>query len=380
MAEILLFETVFWISAGVVIYAYIGYPLVLILLRALFPNPVKQAPIEPFVSILVPAYNEGRFIAAKVENVLQLDYPADKLEVVIACDGCTDATVELARNAVSRLGADSRITIFDYPVNRGKISVLNDSVPRLKGEIVVFSDAAAMFAPDAIRKLMRNYADPHVGAVGGIYRVLRPDSANIGVQEDLYWKYETFLKVLESSLGSVLGLHGHIHSLRKELYPFPEIGTINDDYVIPVRVLQKDYRVVYEPEAAVYEEAQEMTGFGRRVRIMAGNFQQLSEIRDFLSPLRLRCLFYFISHKALRLAVPFAMLLALLFNAFLLDQPLYRTLFWLQAGFYLLAALGSAWKLKPKLLRLPYYFCMVNAAVFAGVYHALTGRRRMAWS
>lgn len=371
---------VFWISAGVVVYTYLGYPLVLLLLRALFPNPVQKAPIQPRVSLLIPAYNEAAVIEAKVENAMSLEYPPDRLEVVIASDGSTDATVELAQRTVERLHAQDRVRIFDYPVNRGKIGVLNESVPRLTGEIVIFSDASAQFAPDAIEKLIRNYADPRVGAVGGLYRVLRPDNAQTGVQEDLYWKYETFLKVLESSLGSVLGAHGQIHSLRKELYPFPPPGTINDDYVIPVRVLQRDFRVVYEPEAIVYEEAQEMTGFGRRVRIMAGNFQQLQEVRDFLWPLRPRCLFYFISHKALRLVVPFAMLAALVFNFFLIGTTLYDALFLAQLSFYLLAALGSGWKLRPKPLRLPYYFCMVNAAVFAGIYHALTGRRRMAWS
>lgn len=369
----------FWISIATVFYAYAGYPLLLILLRSISGAPVKKLSIEPPVSLLVPAYNEAAVIAAKIENAGQLDYPPDRLEIVIASDGSRDETAAVARATIERLSLGNRASVFDYSVNRGKIAVLNESVPRLRGEIVVFSDASAIFATDAIRKLVANYADPEVGAVGGIYKVHRPDAAHTGTQEDFYWKYETFLKVLEASMGSVLGAHGQIHSVRKNLYPFPSPGIINDDYVIPLRVLQQGYRVAYEPEAIVYEEAHEMSGFGRRVRIMAGNFQQLAEIRSLLNPLRVRSLFYFVSHKALRLVVPFAMLAALVLNLLLLGNPVYRITLWLQIGFYLLACLG-AFRLRPKLLRLPYYFCMVNAAVFAGIYHALTGRRRMAWS
>lgn len=341
---------------------------------------MRKVDITPRVSILVPAHNEAAVAAAKIENALALDYPPELLEIVLASDGSTDDTAEIARRTAEAHAAGDRVRVFDFAVNRGKIAVLNESVPKLSGEIVVFSDAAALFAPDAIRKLVRNFADPQVGAAGGIYKVHRPDSATTGVQEDFYWRYETFLKTLEASMGSVLGAHGQIHAVRKELYPFPAPGTINDDYVIPVRVLQRGYRVAYEPEAIVYEEAQEMSGFGRRVRIMAGNFQQLSEIAAFLRPLRPRCLFYFLSHKAVRLAVPFAMLAALALNVLLVRRPFYLAILWLQIAFYALALLGGVWKLRPRILRLPYYFCMVNAAVFAGIYHALTGRRRMAWS
>jgi len=376
----MLVPVLFWISAGLVFYAYAGYPLLLLLLRAFSNRPVRKAPLTPRVSILVPAYNEASVIAAKVENALELDYPPDLLDIVIASDGSADATAEIARQTIAALGAGHRARVFEYPVNRGKIAVLNDSVPRLEGEIVVFSDAAALFAPDAIRKLVANYADPEVGAAGGVYKVRRPDAARTGTQEDFYWKYETFVKTLEASMGSVLGAHGQIHSVRRSLYPFPAPGTINDDYIIPIQVLRRGHRVAYSPDAIVYEEAHEMSGFGRRVRIVAGNFQQLGEIRSFLWPVRARYLLYFLSHKALRLAVPFAMLSALGLNLLLLDRPLYLALFGIQAAFYVLALLGVAVTLRPKFLRLPYYFCMVNAAVFAGIYHAVTGRRRMAWS
>jgi len=369
----MLAQIIFWIAIAVPFYAYIGYPIVLLLLRALIHRGVKKAPVEPFVSLLIPAYNEGDVIERKIDNSLALDYPAERLEIVVASDGSKDNTVEIARRF------DGRVRVLAYPVNRGKIPVLNESVPQLKGEIVVFSDAPAMLYRDSLRKLVANFADPGVGAVSGRYTVVKADEVNIGKSEDFYWKYETYLKVQESQIASTLGGHGHLHAIRKDLYSFPPPGTINDDYVIPVSVLAKGYRAVYEPEAIVYEEAHEMAGFGRRVRIMAGNMQQLREIKGLLWPLRPLPLFFFLSHKASRLVVPFAMVTALAANATLFRSPFYLTLLCLQTVFYAMALLGAVFQLRPRTLLLPFYFCMINAATFFGLYHALTSRRRMAW-
>jgi cellulose synthase/poly-beta-1,6-N-acetylglucosamine synthase-like glycosyltransferase len=368
-------QVVFWLGIAVPVYAYFGYPVVLALLRAVIRRKVKKAAIEPTVSLLIPAYNEAAMIALKIENSLALDYPAEKLEIVVACDGPRDGTTAIARQAAQ----GTRVRVLDFPVNRGKIPTLNDGVRELSGEIVVFSDAAAMLYPDSIRKLVANFADPEVGAVSGKYTVIKADEVAIGKSEDFYWKYETMLKVAESEVASTLGGHGHLHAIRRELYPYPPPGTINDDYVIPVSVLAKNYRAVYEPTAIVYEEAREMTGFGRRVRIMAGNLQQLREIKGVIRPFRPLPLFFFLSHKVSRLLVPFAMVAALAANLFLLEYPIYRWLFFGQLAFYALALAGTLGKLKPKALLLPFYFCMINAATFFGLYHALTSRRRMAW-
>jgi biofilm PGA synthesis N-glycosyltransferase PgaC len=269
--------------------------------------------------------------------------------------------------------------VLDYQVNRGKTTILNEGVKELKGDIVVFSDAAALLYQDSVRKLLENFADPEVGAVSGKYVVVKADEVDVGKSEDVYWKYETFLKVQESELSSSLGAHGHLHAIRKALYPGLPPGTINDDYIIPVSVLGKGYRAVYEPTAIVYEEAREMTGFGRRVRIMAGNLQQLREIKSVLRPFLPLPLFFFLSHKVSRLLVPFGMVAALLANLFLLNEPIYQALFIGQAVFYLIALAGTMVKLRPKAIMLPFYFCMINAATFFGLYHALTSRRKMAW-
>lgn len=256
---------------------------------------------------------------------------------------------------------------------------LNAAVTELHGEIIVFSDASAMLNPDALRKLIRNFADPQVGSVSGKYTVVKPNEVNIGASEDFYWKYETFLKLQEAELSSTLGGHGHLHAIRAELYPFPPPGTINDDYIIHASVIAKGWRAVYEPEAVIREEAHEMTGFRRRIRIMAGNIQQLREIRPLLKPLRPFPIFFFLCHKGLRLLVPFAMIVALILNLLVLDLLFYRVIFAVQAIFYLLAICGALMRLRPKFLMLPYYFCMINAATFLGAYYAFTDLRRMRW-
>jgi cellulose synthase/poly-beta-1,6-N-acetylglucosamine synthase-like glycosyltransferase len=366
---------VFWLSVSVCFYTYCGYPILLLLLRAVINRKISKLDIEPFVSLVIPAYNEARCIERKIRNTRELDYPPDSLEIIVASDGSNDATAELA----GALADGDRVHLFAYPENRGKIAVLNDTVPRCRGEVIVFSDAAALLPSDALRKLIRNFADPQVGAVSGKYMVIRPDEAATGQSEDFYWRYETFLKVQESELSSTLGAHGHLHAIRKHLYPFPAPGTINDDYIIPVSVLAKGYRAVYEPEALVYEEAMEMTGFGRRIRIMAGNVQQIREIKGLLWPFQPLPILFFLSHKVARLAVPFAMLAALIANLFLLGSPFYRIALAVQALFYLLALAGTRFSLRPRILLLPFYFSMVNVATFFGIYHALTSRRRMAW-
>ncbi|HEY1341699.1 MAG TPA: glycosyltransferase family 2 protein [Bryobacteraceae bacterium] len=369
-------EAVFWIAAATAAYVYVGYPLLLAVICVVFRRPPRKKPVEPFVSILVAAYNEAAVIEAKIRNALALDYPPEKLEIAVASDGSKDATTEIVR----RFTANPRIRLFDYPVNRGKITVLNETVPHLRGDILALSDASSMLDVTALRELVESFADPRVGAVSGVYRVRNKDAAQLGSQEDFYWKYETFLKVQEAALGSILGAHGSLYALRRELYPFPAKDTINDDYVIPLRVLQQGYRIAYEPRSVAYEEAHEMDGFGRRIRIMAGNVQQIREIGPLLRPFRPLALFIFLSHKTGRVIVPICLLLMLAANAALIGRgQLYLALAILQAMFYLLALAGARWRLRPKLLRLPYYFCLINVAALIAIYRVIQGGGRVQW-
>ncbi len=285
----------FCISAGFTVYVYIGYPMLLWGLQAVLRSAPGKQPVEPSVSLLVAAYNEAAVIAGKIRNSLALDYPAGKLEVVIASDGSKDATAEIVRSfsasenrAAGKTGV--RVRLLNFEENRGKMAVLNDAIPQLRGDIVVFSDTSSMLAADSLRMLVQSFNDPRVGAASGVYRLLKQDQSRIGPQEDLYWKYETFLKVQEAKFGAFTGAHGSLYAIRRALYPFPSENTINDDFTIPMRILERGHRVAYEPAAVAYEEAQEMEGFSRRVRITAGNIEQLREIKSLIwPPGRLSC-------------------------------------------------------------------------------------------
>ncbi|HEY6301527.1 MAG TPA: glycosyltransferase family 2 protein [Terriglobales bacterium] len=360
----------FWISAGFAVYVYVGYPVLLWGLQAVFRALPRQQPIEPSVSLLVAAYNEAAVIADKIRNSLALDYPVDKLEIVVASDGSNDATAEIVRSFPEDETA-GRVRLLNYKENRGKMAVLNDAVRELRGDIVAFSDASSMLAADSLRTLVQSFNDARVGAASGVYRLLKKDQAQLGSQEDLYWKYETFLKVQEARLGAFTGAHGSLYAIRRALYPFPPVATINDDFTIPMRILERGYRVAYEPAAVAFEEAHEMEGFSRRVRITAGNIEQLREIKGLIWPLRPFVLFCLLSHKTGRLLVPVFMLLALGANIALRGQFPYNWLLLGQMIFYGLAVLGAMVSLKPKVLRLPYYFCMINSALFAWVYQAV---------
>lgn len=365
-------KLLFWVSTGFVLYVYIGYPILLWGLQLFFRSSAHKQAVEPSVSLLVAAYNEAKVVGEKMRNSLALDYPADKLEVVIASDGSKDATAEIVRSFAAR---EPRIRLLDFENNRGKMQVLNDAVKELRGEIVAFSDASSMLATDSVRTLVRSFSDPRVGAASGVYRLLKKDQAAMGSQEDLYWQYETFLKVQEARLGAFTGAHGSLYAIRRELYPFPSADTINDDFTIPMRILERGYRVAYEPAAVAYEEAYEMEGFSRRVRITGGNIEQLREIKSLLWPPRPFVLFCLLSHKAARLLVPIFMIVALAANLGLRGQYPYNWLLLGQGIFYGLAALGAIISLNPKVLRLPFYFCMINSALFAWIYHAVRHRR-----
>ena len=368
-------RALFWVSAFLVVYPYLVFPSLLMLMRRVIPRPPRKAPIEPTVSMLVAAYNEADVIAAKIENALAIDYPADRLETVVASDGSTDATNAIA----GRYDDGKRIRLVAFPVNRGKLATMNDAVRQLTGEIIVFSDASSMITPESLRELVSNFADPSVGAVSGAYLVRNPGQSALGKQEDFYWRFETSLKAAEADVSSTLGAHGSLYAIRRELYPFPEQGVINDDFVIPMRIVARGYRTVYEPAAVAIEEAQEMEGFRRRVRIGSGNIQQLAELPRLLMPPRPLPLFFFLSHKVSRLFVPPAMFACFVANLFLLGRPLYNVLFAGQVLFYVLALSGAAFALRPRLLRLPYYFSMVNAGLLVAVFERAVRRRPIAW-
>ncbi|MFW6108428.1 MAG: glycosyltransferase family 2 protein, partial [bacterium] len=284
-----------WVLIVLVGFAYLGYPLVLGAAVRLARRPVRAGEVTPGVTLLVPAYNEEHSLGAKLASCVTLDYPKGRLQVLVLSDGSTDGTV-----AVAERYADQGVEVMAFEENRGKLAVLRDGMARARGEIVAFSDAACRLLPDSLRRLVRPFADPEVGCVSGVYRVLRPEQAELGSEEGVYWRYETFLKRCESEIASILGAHGSLYAIRRELCPDLARIRVNDDYEIPVHIVAGGHRAVYAPDAVACEEAAEMGGFARRVRIAVGNFRQLRLIGLLAWPPRPWLLFEFLAHKVLR--------------------------------------------------------------------------------
>lgn len=372
----------FWSCLALVVYAYAGYPLVLACLARCFgrrrPAPVEDADDLPTVSILVAAYNEAADIEKRIQTALMTDYPADKLEIVIASDGSTDATPAIVRRYAGR-----GVRLLDYRQRRGKAAVLNASFPVLRGDIVLLSDANTQVDPQAVRQIVRWFRDPAVGVVCGRLVLADPETGrNV---DSLYWKYETFLKKCEGRLGALLGANGGIYAIRKALQaPIPD-ETIVDDFVLPLQAkLRSRCEIVYEARALAYEETPAGIGseFQRRSRIGAGGFQSIGLLWPLLHPRHGWTAFTFLSHKILRWLCPFFLLGLVACNLGLLGTPLYDGLLLAQVGFYVLSALAAYVPPRPrflKVLRLAPMFTGMNAALLVGFWRWLRGTQKGAW-
>ncbi len=373
-----LLRALFWLSALLVAYAYLGYPLLITALARWRRRPLRAAPITPSVSLIVPAYNEERVIAQKLENSLALDYSAGQLEILVISDGSTDATNQIVTGYAGR-----GVRLAYQPPRRGKIAALNRAVPLTRGEILVFSDANAMLAPDALRRLVRPFADERVACVGGAKRVASRGSHS-AQGESAYWRYESHLKRCDSAVGSAMGVAGELFAVRRERYPPVEEDSIIEDFVLSLRLVEAGWRVVFEPEAVAWEEASPSLAaeWRRRTRIAAGGFQSIFRLPGMWDPRRGLPAFQFLSHRVLRWFAPLLMLVALASNAALWSLPFYRWALIAQLVFYLagllgygLMRLGRPWR--P--LNLVFYFCFTNAAALVGFYRYLTRSQPVTW-
>ncbi len=370
-------EILFIISLLVVFYTYLGYPLILMVLTPRRGSPLRPRGDEPSVSLLIPVYNEEEVIVRKLENALALDYPAEKLEIVVASDGSTDRTAELVRPFISR-----SLRLADYPDHRGKMAVINRSAGELSGEIIVFTDASAFFPPEALRHLVAGFADPRAGAVSGALVLKEETAAGGKLAVDWYWRMEKFIRERESRLYSSLGATGAIYGLRRELFsPLPE-DTLLDDMLIPLLPVRSGWRIRFESRARAYEEGYTdlRAEFRRKVRTLAGNYQAFARVPWAFNPRRSKIAFQLISHKLFRLLVPFA-LVGLLIST-LAGPSALRPLFFLQAVFYGLAAAGwgLARRRRPsRLFSLPLTFCLLNAAALKAFWVYFFGRAKPFW-
>ncbi|WP_437227746.1 glycosyltransferase family 2 protein [Planctomicrobium sp. SH661] len=377
-------ELTFWGSLALIAYAYLGYPLLLGILARLQPRSVSKLTRPgsstgdlPFVSLIIAAYKEESIILDRINNALLMDYPADRFEVLIGCDGNEDNTGELVWSV-----QDSRIKLMQFEKRRGKPSVLNDCVQAARGELIAFSDANTFWNRDALRKMVQHFTDPHVGGVCG--QLLLVDPSTGGNVDGLYWKYENFLKRCEGKLGALLGFNGAIYAIRKCLWTPIPANTIVDDFVIGMRIHLQRQKVKFEETAIAHEESAPSISaeFHRRARIGAGGFQSLCWLAPLLNPLYGSVAFAFWSHKVIRWVCPLLMAIALATNLALIQKPLYAGLFVAQVLFYGLAYAGRFLPNRGaagKVVKLTSMFVGMNAALAVGFYRWAAKSQSGAW-
>lgn len=383
---------VFWISTGLIAYVYAGYPLILWVLTRLRPNPNWPEINFPFVTLVIAAYNEEQAITQKLDNSLELDYPKNRLQILVAVDGGEDNTLEIVK-----LYTNKGIEYDFNPGRNGKMAAINRIMPKTKGEIILFSDANNLFSKQALKELVKPFSDTTVGAVTGSKNIINGDGA-LGESEDLYWRYESLIKELETRLGCCTAVAGEILAIRKSLFQPPPDKVINDDFYLATDLIKRGYRVIYEPKAKSFERisATAADEIKRRARIIAGRYQALANASRLIPLNKPIIAWQLISHKFLRPIVPFAMILALLANIyaviippivtnaswFNLGYPYSRLLLSLQGLFYGAAWLGNRSKQTGwfgKVLYLPTFLVNSNWAALIGFYRHLSGKQTALW-
>jgi cellulose synthase/poly-beta-1,6-N-acetylglucosamine synthase-like glycosyltransferase len=378
--EALIAQAAFVAAVAMIAFIYAGYPALMFALSLILKRPVRRDDITPRVSVIIAAYNEERDIGAKLKNTLALDYPRDRMEIIVASDCSTDQTDEIVRGFSAQ-----GVILRQQPERFGKTVAQNRAVKASSGEILVFSDATTMWEPDAVRKIVRSFADPEVGCVAGQLVYANASSSGVGEGCRSYWEYEKFLKRCESRAGSLVGVSGCLYAVRRICHARLANDMI-DDFVIATEIHLQGLRTVYDPEAIAveYTNCRARDEFRMRVRVIKQTLSALHRYRHTLNPFRHRMFaFQMIAHKALRYAAPFPLLAALIASglgsgsvvwlrfAFIGQLALYGAAF---AGL-----VGERRKVKLRLLAPPYYFALANAASLVAFFKALCGETYVVW-
>jgi cellulose synthase/poly-beta-1,6-N-acetylglucosamine synthase-like glycosyltransferase len=379
----MILEALFVAMVALVAYPYLLYPFLLYALTRNRDDPAPPPPASelPSVTVITSVYNEAAVIIDKIENLLRLKYPRNRVKILIASDGSEDDTVQLARAASQGYG---NVEIIDFETRRGKASVLRDLVTRARTDIVALSDANTFFEPEVLERLARWFSDPEVGCVCGHMELI--PAAKGSRNESVYWTLETKLKQWENRVGAVLGANGGIYAFRRDAYEPISENTITDDFVLPMLIRKRGYRIVYDSTAVATEETAPTISheFKRRTRIGAGNLQALRWTRDLLRPRAGWTAFAYWSHKVARWVAPIPFGLGFFVALAQIDAPFYRGV--VIVGMLLLAVSLTGWGLEragkrvPQVLAVPYAFVALNLALVVGAVQFIRGKQYARWS
>lgn len=379
----------FCLLLAAIFYTYLGYPILLWVLGIYFNRKVRKGPFEPTVSIIISAFNEEKRIRQKIENLLSLDYPSEKMEILVGSDGACDQTDEIVS-----LFDSGRVRFLRFRTNRGKPQVLNALVREARGEVLVFNDVRQNLAADAVKELVRNFHDPEVGCVSGELHFSEVPGAAIGRGMSRYWDYEKFIRKCESRIGSMIGATGAIYAIRRFLFTEFPSDILVDDMYLPLTIVQRGFRTVFDPAARAFDSASTrgVQEFRRKVRTLAGNYQIFYYLPGLFHPFQSSVAWQIFSHKFLRLMVPFFLIALYVTNAALCHEAFFRTAFLLQNIFYALAlaeafrdrrqaSIGEASLASGKSLALSaaFTFCLLNWSALVGFGSFLKGRIKGAW-
>jgi cellulose synthase/poly-beta-1,6-N-acetylglucosamine synthase-like glycosyltransferase len=380
----------FWISLFIIFYAFAGYGIflyALIKLKRIAGKRKGEITLDenrlPTVALLIAAYNEEAYIEEKIQNCLELDYPAELFDIIFVTDGSNDSTPQKIQNY-------PQVKLYHKDERGGKMAAIKRVMPELASDIIVFTDANTYLNKAAIKELVKHYQNPKVGAVAGEKKIMVANTADASsAGEGFYWKYESALKKWDYELYSNVGAAGELFSIRRSLYQPVETDTIIDDHMIAMRIAEKGFVIAYEPKAYAMEtaSADSKEELKRKIRIAAGGIQSIFRLKKAANPFRNPVLtFQYVSHRVLRWTVtPFLMILVFVLNIFIVAQtnhPLYITLLMGQIIFYGLSLVGYFFEkknLKVKAFFIPYYFCLMNYAVIAGINRYLKKSQSAAW-
>lgn len=363
----------------VLFYIYIGYPILLWLWAKIAQKNQEQGEYEPKVSIIVAAFNEETYIADKIKNSIEQDYPKEKIQLVVVSDGSSDNTMKIAENYRS-----DRVILIEVPERKGKAHALCKGMDVANGEVLVFTDANVFFDRNAIKQLVKPLIDPSCGAVSGVVDL---QAMNTGepLGEGAYMKYERFMQARESDVHTMVGTDGGMFAIRSELANHVPHEIILDDFYLVIKIAEKGYRIKYQPEARATEvvPASVEQEFRRKTRIAAGGFQILSYLQIFQHPIRnAKLIVLFLSHKLLRWLSPFFLIGMFVSNIILIEDYYFSYLLWIQVTFYMLACVGVYSKNARTNLGVyvPYYFVVVNLAFLIGAWRYYAGIQKVTWS